>query len=138
MEGKDLGHLKLDAVIGINGGSKRCILMHPDNQRLIFALGYSIVVRDLISSSDTFLCGHDNCVTCIAISKDGKYLASGQVTHPGFVADIIIWSLDDARELGRLRYVPCTAFIRVMSSQITLQHVLLILYFERSAFTRSQ
>ncbi|CDJ37466.1 WD domain, G-beta repeat-containing protein, putative [Eimeria tenella] len=104
MEGKDLGHLKLDAVIGINGGSKRCILMHPDNQRLIFALGYSIVVRDLISSSDTFLCGHDNCVTCIAISKGGKYLASGQVTHPGFVADIIIWSLDDAREIGRLSF----------------------------------
>ncbi|CDJ33780.1 WD domain, G-beta repeat-containing protein, putative [Eimeria mitis] len=78
--------------------------MHPDNQRLIFALGYSVVVRDLKCSSETFLCGHDNRVTCIAVSKDGKYLASGQMTHPGFVADIIIWSLEELVELGRLSF----------------------------------
>lgn len=95
--------LELSAVIGLNGTSKKCIVMHPDNKRLIFALGYTVVVRDLTTNAETFLCGHDNCVTCIAVSKDGKFLASGQMTHPGFVADIVIWSLEDSVELGRLR-----------------------------------
>lgn len=97
--------LELSAVIGLNGTSKKCIAMHPDNKRLIFALGYSVVVRDLTTKAETFLCGHDNCVTCIAVSKDGKFLASGQKTHAGFVADIVIWSLEDSVELGRLRWV---------------------------------
>ncbi|CDJ48002.1 WD domain, G-beta repeat-containing protein, putative [Eimeria brunetti] len=104
MEKQQADELRLSAVIGINGTYKRCVVMHPDNQRLIFALGYSVVVRDLKCSSETFLCGHDNRVTCIAVSKDGKYLASGQMTHPGFVADIIIWSLEDLVELGRLSF----------------------------------
>lgn len=104
MENKELHDLELSAVIGINGTFKKCVVMHPDNQRLIFALGYSVVVRDLTTGSETFLRGHDNCVTCIAISKDGKFLASGQTTHAGFVADIIIWSLQESMELGRLRY----------------------------------
>ncbi|CDI87262.1 WD domain, G-beta repeat-containing protein, putative [Eimeria praecox] len=104
MENKQAEELHLSAVIGINGTSKRCVVMHPDNQRLIFALGYSVVVRDLKCSAETFLCGHDNRVTCIAVSRDGKYLASGQMTHPGFVADIIIWSLEELVELGRLSF----------------------------------
>ncbi|CDI80589.1 WD domain, G-beta repeat-containing protein, putative [Eimeria acervulina] len=100
MESKQTDDLRLSAVIGINGTSKRCVVMHPDNQRLIFALGYSVVVRDLKYSSEAFLCGHDNRVTCIAVSKDGKYLASGQMTHPGFVADIIIWSLENFHKVS--------------------------------------
>ncbi|KAL8272254.1 hypothetical protein Esti_003810 [Eimeria stiedai] len=104
MEGGQVQDLQLDAVIGFSGISRKCVVMHPDNKRLIFALGYSIVVRDLTTGAQTFLLSHDNCVTCIAMSKDGKYLASGQKTHAGFVADIILWSLDDSVELGRLSF----------------------------------
>ncbi|KAL8451311.1 hypothetical protein Emag_002816 [Eimeria magna] len=103
MEGEQIQDLQLDAVVGFSGISRKCIVMHPDNKRLIFALGYSVVVRDLTTGAETFLLSHDNCVTCIAMSKDGKYLASGQKTHAGFVADIILWDLDDSIELGRLR-----------------------------------
>ncbi|KAL8439253.1 hypothetical protein Efla_005730 [Eimeria flavescens] len=105
MEGEQPAQdLQLDAIIGFTGTSRRCLVIHPDNKRLIFALGYSIVVRDLTTGAETFLQGHDNCVRCIAISKDGKYLASGQKTHPGFVADIVLWSLEEALELARLSF----------------------------------
>ena len=33
-----------------------------------------------------FLQGHADTVSCLAISKSGKFLASGQVTHMGFAA----------------------------------------------------
>ena len=31
-----------------------------------------------------FLTGHTNNVSCLAVSKSGRYLASGQITHMGF------------------------------------------------------
>lgn len=37
-------------------------------------------------------------VSCFAVSKSGRYLASGQITFMGFTADIIIWDLE-TREL---------------------------------------
>lgn len=95
--------LQLSAVIGFQGKANKGLILHPDNKRLIYALGYSVVVRDLVTKEETFLQGHNNVVTCVALSKDGKILASGQKTHTGFVADIVIWNLDEATETARLR-----------------------------------
>ena len=32
-------------------------------------------------------------MTCIAISRDGTTLASGQITHMGYLAEIILWDI---------------------------------------------
>ena len=32
-------------------------------------------------------------MTCIAISRDGTTLASGQITHMGYLAQIILWDI---------------------------------------------
>ena len=37
--------------------------------------------------------GHSDRVTCIAISADGTTLASGQITHMGYLAEIILWDI---------------------------------------------
>lgn len=41
-------------------------------------------------------------VTCLALSKCGRWLASGQQTYLGFKADIIIWDLEHATKLHTL------------------------------------
>jgi hypothetical protein len=41
-------------------------------------------------------------VSTLALSKSGRYLASGQVTYMGFTADIIIWDLETRQLLHRL------------------------------------
>ena len=78
--------LKLNAVIGFAGTVKNSLLLHKDDQRLIFALGSTVVVKTLLKQEQFFLqCGDSNAnVSCIAISKDCKLLATGQQTHPGF------------------------------------------------------
>ena len=37
--------------------------------------------------------GHSDRVTCIAISPNGDMLASGQITHMGYLAEIILWDI---------------------------------------------
>jgi len=38
----------------------------------------------------------------MALSKSGRYLATGQVTYMGFTADIIIWDLDTRQLVHRM------------------------------------
>ena len=58
------------------------------------------------SSTRDVLPGHSDRVTCIAISRDGTTLASGQITHMGYLAEIIIWDITDVTSpslVNRLR-----------------------------------
>lgn len=41
-------------------------------------------------------------VSCLALSRSGRYLASGQVTYMGFTADIIIWDLEAKQLMHRM------------------------------------
>lgn len=50
-----------------------------------------------------FLQGHTDRVTALALSRDGRLLASGQVTHLGCPADIIVWDLARRAPLHRLQ-----------------------------------
>jgi hypothetical protein len=74
------------------------LLLHPDNEHIVYPLGSTVVVRHILSRTQTFLRGHDNNISglsfiysAIKISNDGKYLASAQKSFPGFSADVIIW-----------------------------------------------
>ena len=40
-------------------------------------------------------------MTCIAVSSDGSFVASGQQTHLGYDADIIIWDYATKKQLHR-------------------------------------
>jgi len=84
--------LELAGVIGFNGRVPHGLLLHPNDQHLIYPLGSTIVVRDLVHHTQTFLHkgGHDRAVSCLALSASGKWLASGQVTHMGFPAQVIV------------------------------------------------
>ena len=52
------------------------------------------MIKNVENTDDqVFLQGHSDRVTCIAISGDGNTLASGQITHMGYLADIILWDI---------------------------------------------
>jgi WD40 repeat protein len=97
--------LQLAGVIGFNGRVPHGLLLHPNDQHLIYPLGSTIVVRDLVHHTQTFLHrgGHDRAVSCLALSASGKWLASGQETHMGFNATCIIWNLETFEPVHRLQ-----------------------------------
>ena len=92
-ESHDPGYLNLQAVIGFNGTVVDGLILHPDNETIIFPIGNQIVVRNVLKRQDQFLKGHSNYISAITLSNSGRYLASGQKTYSGFKADIIIWDL---------------------------------------------
>jgi WD40 repeat protein len=95
--------LRLDSVIGIGGGVPNGLILHPDRSTLIYPLGSTVVVRSKDNPRhQEFLQGHTDKVACIAVSKSGRYLASGQVTHMGFNADIIIWDFETRQAVHRM------------------------------------
>mmetsp|Transcript_41551 Transcript_41551/g.88542 ORF Transcript_41551/g.88542 Transcript_41551/m.88542 type:complete len:621 (-) Transcript_41551:103-1965(-) len=94
--------LELEAVIGFKGSVVSGLILHPDQEHLIFPLGCTVVLRNLLKKTQSFLQGHDNQVISIAVSNSGELLASGQKTFMGFPADVIIWSFAERREIHRL------------------------------------
>lgn len=86
--------LKLVRTLGFNGSLAGGLHIHPDGEHMIYALGSTVVIQNLKTLSQTFLRGHTNTVSCIAISPSGKFIASGQETHMGFKADIIVWDYE--------------------------------------------
>ena len=46
---------------------------------MIYPLGTTVIIQDLNTRKQEFLNGHSNNVSCLAVSKSGRYLASGQV-----------------------------------------------------------
>ncbi|KAI8927862.1 WD40-repeat-containing domain protein [Entophlyctis helioformis] len=102
-ETPDFQNLKLDSIIGFGGTVPGGLIKHPNGIHTIYSLGSTVVINDSKKkNSQEFLHGHTNVISCIAISKDGKRIASGQVTHMGFQADIIIWDFEQRKLLRRL------------------------------------
>jgi cilia- and flagella-associated protein 52 len=60
------------------------LTLHPDNEHILYPLGSSVVVRNVVQRTQTYLRGHDNDITVVAVSPSGKYIATGQKTFAGF------------------------------------------------------
>ena len=86
----DQGVIELEHAIGYSGGYLNSVQLHPDRQHYIYITGACLVIGDLTDpNGQSFLRGHDDTVTCVAVSKTGTMIASGQM---GYNADIIVWN----------------------------------------------
>uniref|UniRef100_A0A8C6T1Z7 Cilia- and flagella-associated protein 52 n=1 Tax=Neogobius melanostomus TaxID=47308 RepID=A0A8C6T1Z7_9GOBI len=86
--------LELESVIGFNGHVVSGLRVHPDKKHLIYPLGWTVIVKGIKDGKQEFLHGHTHNVSCIALSKNGQFIASGQVNFMRFKADVIIWDFE--------------------------------------------
>lgn len=86
-------YLEIDASVGLNCISKNCLLIHPSETYMIFAVGSLVVVRSVNQEKDRFLRGHTALVNCLAVSSRGNLLASGEAHDPNSTeqAALIVW-----------------------------------------------
>eukprot|EP01083_Nonionella_stella_P250775 865977_1 len=99
------GKLKLEVVIGFAGSVPHGLILHPDDKHIIYPLGSTIVVKNVLKGTQRFLDkgGHDDDVSCLSLSRSGKFLATGQSTHMGFAAKAIVWDLTTGKALHTLQ-----------------------------------
>jgi hypothetical protein len=76
--------LALESVIGFAGGVRNGLIMHPDGVHQIYPLGCNVVILNTETKEQSFLTGHTDKITCMALSKSGNLLATGQQTFMGF------------------------------------------------------
>ena len=95
--------VQLKGAIGFNGSVPGGVLLHPDDARLFYPLGSTIVVKHLHTNAQHFLSkgGHDHDISALALSPCGRFLASGQSTHMGFTATVIAWDLSTMQALHK-------------------------------------
>nr|XP_054762828.1 cilia- and flagella-associated protein 52-like [Lytechinus pictus] len=95
--------LKLIETIGFNGSNPGSLIFHPDRSHIVYPLGNTVVIEPIESGGkQVFLKGHTDAVTCVTISRSGKYIASGQRTHMGFKAFILVWDYALKKEYCKL------------------------------------
>lgn len=95
--------LDIHAVVGFSGDVPEGLMLHPDNEHLVYPLGSTVVVRHVLSKKQHFLKGHDNKISVIKVSPSGKYIASGQKTHAGLHAEVIVWDFENKTKIHQLR-----------------------------------
>lgn len=61
-----------------------------------------VVIEDLTTNKQELLSDYKT-VSCVAVSKSGKYLASGEETHMGFDADVILWDYEGRKSIERFK-----------------------------------
>ena len=100
MQASPTNLIELDHAIGYSGETLNSILLHPMQKDYVSISGANIIIGDVSDShKQRFLKGHDEQVTCMAISHKGKLVASGQ---KGDNADVLVWNFDTGKLLYKL------------------------------------
>ncbi|KAL7554033.1 hypothetical protein ACHAWF_017897 [Thalassiosira exigua] len=89
--------LSLKSAIGFTGSVAGGLHYTPCGKFVVFPLGSVVVLRSLTSKKQLFLDGGiDKKVSCVAMSSDGSFLATGHETPASFKAEIVLWNLKKA------------------------------------------
>mmetsp|Transcript_11003 Transcript_11003/g.24226 ORF Transcript_11003/g.24226 Transcript_11003/m.24226 type:complete len:613 (+) Transcript_11003:106-1944(+) len=89
--------LDLEHAIGCNVAYRNVCHLHPNGKNFVKAVGGVVIVGDLNDPHEqTFLHGHDDFITCLAVSHNGRFAASGQ---QGQNADVIVWDLESKQQM---------------------------------------
>jgi len=94
MESPDVQDLELVSIIGFDGNAPKGLRAHPDGVHIVYPFGIKLAVQNMETKAQSFMEGHNNVISCVAISDSGKYIASGQINHMGFKAPVIVWSFE--------------------------------------------
>jgi WD40 repeat protein len=91
--------VELDHAIGYSGEIHNSALLHPNRKNYLHITGAHVAISNLDDSPEqSFLRGHDDLVTCLAVSSTGRLVASGQ---QGYNADVYVWDFESRSMMYR-------------------------------------
>jgi hypothetical protein len=89
-------YLEVEANIGINCSSKKCMEIHPSELYMIYASGSLVVIKSVDGEKDKFLKGHGARVNFITCSSQGNLLCTGEAhdLRSSESAALIVWDFN--------------------------------------------
>ncbi len=75
--------LELTSVIGFSGKIPSGLHWHANGTHIVYPLGTTVVIKSLVDGSQSFLAGHSDTITAVALSACGRFVASGQKSNFG-------------------------------------------------------
>jgi len=99
------GMAELEHFIGYGGKHLNTVRYHPlKKETLVYGAAAAIIIEDVNDPhKQEFLRGHDNEVSALDVSANGKLVASGQlgsVGRKGAVAPVVVWDFDARAKYG--------------------------------------
>jgi len=99
--------LVLEHMMGFNGEKPGAVQFHPTHHNVMIAYTGCLVVISNVDDphKQEFLRGHNEAITCLAISPSGNLIASGQTSTtrvPNSEAIVIVWDFKTREALYRL------------------------------------
>ncbi len=92
--------LELQHAMGYNGNIPKSVILHNNLVEYIYIAGSYMVVTEMNEPNKQLIMrGHDDLVTCMTLSNNGKMLATGQ---KGENSDIIVWEYETKKVLFKL------------------------------------
>mmetsp|Transcript_1209 Transcript_1209/g.2585 ORF Transcript_1209/g.2585 Transcript_1209/m.2585 type:complete len:664 (+) Transcript_1209:173-2164(+) len=100
MAAEDCTPLQLEGMLGFTGSVPNGLQYLPSGQHIVYPLAAGVVVRSIATGALAFLDPQQqgSNVTCLAISSDGRYLATGHDTFGSAKAFAYIWDVQKAIE----------------------------------------
>ena len=71
-------------ILLFSGKIKNGLTFLCDKIHIAYAVGQTVIVKEIGTGKEYRFCGHSNIVSCVSVSKDGSLLASGQENFMGF------------------------------------------------------
>ncbi|CAG4975835.1 unnamed protein product [Colias eurytheme] len=87
----DVKNLEPYAIIGFDGSAIRSLKVHPNGEHIVYPMGNKVCIQEWKTKKMSFLSGHTNSVSTVAVSPKGTYVGSGQINHIGFKASAKVW-----------------------------------------------
>lgn len=78
-----MADLKIKSVIGFSGKVASALNYSPCGNYMVYPLGSFVVLKNIKTDKECFLDGHSYEISCLSVSKDGKWIASGQINIIG-------------------------------------------------------
>uniref|UniRef100_A0A3B3ZMM7 Uncharacterized protein n=1 Tax=Periophthalmus magnuspinnatus TaxID=409849 RepID=A0A3B3ZMM7_9GOBI len=85
--------LKLKAVLGYNGNGRSNLAWSPDKGLFVYSCGSIVVVEYLHTGTQKHLRGHNQEISCLAVTDDAQTVASGAGGTNGIQSQICIWDI---------------------------------------------
>lgn len=102
-----MGHLGCASVVGVSGQVSNAVVWDPESGFFAYVADNIVIIENLKTREQIFLNHHSQPLCGLALSHDGKLLATGSSgVEISKCADVCIWQVATGKMVSQLLYHP--------------------------------